>query len=296
MQTSDKTASCVVFVANKVICELLSEMLNELTLPVVSLHSQKSQVKRTEAISLFKSGVKRIMIATDLASRGLDIGHVALVVNHNVPRSYRDYLHRVGRTARKGRQGRAISLVSQYEVTLLQYIEDKLGRKLEEYAHEEKHVLKYLNPALKAFQVARLRLDESGFFERHRELKQRRIEQRREQAQTSAGGTVPVEEWSEDDEDALGHVLGVDAADLSKNPPEADTEAGDGTHNNAKKRKRVDEPENSRQRKVSKVSHASPDKLQPSTAGVPHKTSQPNKPAKNNAKNGKSPRPPKTRK
>lgn len=175
VQTSDRTASCVVFVANKVICELLSEMLNELALPVVSLHSQKSQLKRTEAISLFKSGVKRIMIATDLASRGLDIGHVALVVNHNIPRSYRDYLHRVGRTARKGRQGRAISLVSQYEVTLLQYIEGKLGRKLEEYAHEEKHVLKYLNPALKAFQVARLRLDESGFFERHRELKQVRV-------------------------------------------------------------------------------------------------------------------------
>jgi len=254
VQHSDKAASCVVFVANKVICELLSEMLNELALPVVSLHSQKSQLKRTESISLFKSGVKRIMIATDLASRGLDIGHVALVVNHNIPRSYRDYVHRVGRTARKGRQGRAISLVSQYEVTLLQYIEGKLGRKLEEYTHDEKHVLKYLNPALKAFQVARLRLDESGFFERHRELKQRRLEQRREQAQR--GDTMPAEEWSEDDEE-----LALNAA-LTTNttvPTEIETDLSHVTPvvsrapTIEKKRKReFDEKENLRKHKVSK--------------------------------------------
>eukprot|EP00029_Vermamoeba_vermiformis_P003835 TRINITY_DN14369_c0_g1_i1.p1 TRINITY_DN14369_c0_g1~~TRINITY_DN14369_c0_g1_i1.p1 ORF type:complete len:625 (-),score=226.12 TRINITY_DN14369_c0_g1_i1:42-1916(-) len=282
VQTSDKTASCVVFVANKVICELLSEMLNELSLPVVSLHSQKSQVKRTEAISLFKSGVKRIMIATDLASRGLDIGHVALVVNHNIPRSYRDYLHRVGRTARKGRQGRAISLVSQYEVTLLQYIEGKLGRKLDEYAHEEKQVLKYLNPALKAFQVARLRLDESGFFERHRELKQRRIEQRREQEKS--GGTVPVEEWSEDEEDmALGHVLNHDTAALTRvnNDTEEDTAPHATDSTNAKKRKRDDEPENSRKHKVSK---SGAEKFNASTADFPKTAQTGNKSVKNNSR------------
>jgi superfamily II DNA/RNA helicase len=257
VQTSDKTASCVVFVANKVICELLSEMLNELTLPVVSLHSQKSQQKRSEAIALFKSGVKRIMIATDLASRGLDIGHVALVVNHNIPRSYRDYLHRVGRTARKGRQGRALSLVSQYEVTLLQYIETKLGTALAEYPHEEKQVLKYLNPALKAFQVARLRLDESGFFERHHELKQRRLEQRREQA---ASGTAPPADWSdEEDLPALdGHVIGDVALDtpLAALAESRDRMAVHRSGEVSKKRKRADDTASARQNKVSKTGSA----------------------------------------
>ena len=74
------------------------------------------------------------MIATDVASRGLDIPNVDLVLNYDMPQNSKDYIHRVGRTARAGQTGRAITIVTQYDIEVLQRIESLIGQKLEAYA------------------------------------------------------------------------------------------------------------------------------------------------------------------
>lgn len=81
----------------------------------------------------FKSGERQILIATDVASRGLDIPYVDLVINYDIPQHSKDYVHRVGRTARAGKSGRAITIVTQYDVETFQKIEELIGKKLEEY-------------------------------------------------------------------------------------------------------------------------------------------------------------------
>jgi ATP-dependent RNA helicase DDX47/RRP3 len=68
------------------------------------------------ALNKFKSGERQILIATDVASRGLDIPAVDLVINYDIPQHSKDYVHRVGRTARAGKTGKAITIVTQYDV------------------------------------------------------------------------------------------------------------------------------------------------------------------------------------
>merc|ERR550532_2885059 len=92
-----------------------------------------TQAQRLGALSGFKSRERQILVATDVASRGLDIPAVDLVVNFDIPKNSKDYIHRVGRTARAGRSGRAVSMVTQYDIELFQRIEHFLGKKLEEF-------------------------------------------------------------------------------------------------------------------------------------------------------------------
>ena len=81
----------------------------------------------------FRSCQVKILIATDVASRGLDIPEVELVINHNVPSVSKDYIHRVGRTARAGKGGQAVTLVTPTDVALIQAIEEMIKTKLTEY-------------------------------------------------------------------------------------------------------------------------------------------------------------------
>merc|ERR1712177_132733 len=98
----------------------------------IPLNGQMSQNKRLASLNKFKSKSRSILLATDVASRGLDIPHVDIVVNYDIPTHSKDYIHRVGRTARAGRSGRAVTFVSQYDIELFQRIEHFLERKLEE--------------------------------------------------------------------------------------------------------------------------------------------------------------------
>jgi ATP-dependent RNA helicase RhlE len=89
-----------------------------------------SQGARTETLADFRSGGLRVLVASDLASRGLDIEGLPCVVNYELPRSPLDYVHRVGRTGRAGEGGLAITLVSTDEEAMLRVIEEKIGRNL----------------------------------------------------------------------------------------------------------------------------------------------------------------------
>ncbi len=96
-----------------------------------------AQDKRLAALNAFKAGSRSIIISTDVASRGLDIPNLELVLNYDVPANPKDYIHRVGRTARAGRTGRAISLVSQYDVENLQRIEHLTTHRMTKYPTKE---------------------------------------------------------------------------------------------------------------------------------------------------------------
>ena len=105
----------------------LSLMLRSLGFTAIPLNGQMSQNKRLASLNKFKSKSRSILLATDVASRGLDIPHVDIVVNYDIPTHSKDYIHRVGRTARAGRSGKAVTFVSQYDVELYQRIEQLLG-------------------------------------------------------------------------------------------------------------------------------------------------------------------------
>ncbi|GAA5918038.1 hypothetical protein JCM6882_009483 [Rhodosporidiobolus microsporus] len=123
----------IVFVRTVLDAQRLSILLRLLSFPAVPLHGQLSQSARLGALNKFKSGGRNILIATDVASRGLDIPSVDLVVNYDIPTNSKDYIHRVGRTARAGRSGKSVTLVTQYDVELFQRIEGVIGKKMAEY-------------------------------------------------------------------------------------------------------------------------------------------------------------------
>merc|ERR1719197_286882 len=104
-----------------------------------------TQAQRLGALNQFKGQSKRVLVATDVASRGLDIPSVDLVVNYDIPKNSKDYIHRVGRTARAGRAGRAVTLVTQYDIELFQRIEHFLEKKLEEFTDLKEPTIKAMH-------------------------------------------------------------------------------------------------------------------------------------------------------
>src|SRR5262249_35030476 len=98
------------------------------------IHGNKSQGARTRALADFKTGRVNVLVATDIAARGLDILQLPLVVNYDLPLVAEDYIHRIGRTGRAGRAGRAVSLVSPSDSTLLRDIQRLLPAPLEQVA------------------------------------------------------------------------------------------------------------------------------------------------------------------
>lgn len=125
--------SCMVFTDTCLSAQKLSIFLRHLGWSSICLHGQMSQAQRLGALTGFKAKEKKILVATDVASRGLDVPSVDLVINYDIPKNSKDYIHRVGRTARAGRSGRAVTVVTQYDIELFQRIEHFLGRKLDEF-------------------------------------------------------------------------------------------------------------------------------------------------------------------
>ncbi|KAG1905970.1 DEAD-domain-containing protein [Suillus fuscotomentosus] len=119
----------------------LSIMLRSLGFPAVPLHGQLSQSQRLGALGKFKSGDRKLLVATDVASRGLDLPSVDIVINFDIPTHSKDYIHRVGRTARAGRSGKSITMVTQYDVELVQRIEKVIDKKMELWPTDKEEVM-----------------------------------------------------------------------------------------------------------------------------------------------------------
>ena len=121
----------LVFVRTKHRANRLAQALTNDGLEAAAIHGNKSQGARTRALADFKAGKVRVLVATDIAARGLDIDALPHVVNFELPEVPEDYVHRIGRTARAGKDGHAVSLVCVDEHKLLRDIERLLGTKIE---------------------------------------------------------------------------------------------------------------------------------------------------------------------
>jgi len=119
-----------------------------------------NQTQRLGALNKFRSGKTSLLIATDVASRGLDIPSVDCVINFDIPNHSKDYIHRVGRTARAGRSGKALTFVTQYDVELFQRIEKLIGQKMEVYPTDTDDVLVLLERVNEAQRIANMEVRE----------------------------------------------------------------------------------------------------------------------------------------
>tara|TARA_R110002051_G_scaffold259024_1_gene318352 strand:+ start:185 stop:1504 length:1320 start_codon:yes stop_codon:yes gene_type:complete len=128
---NESPGKAIVFTNTRVMADRLNGVLRAMDLRVYVLHGEKDQKDRKLAIERLKQGHVGILVATDVAARGLDIDELDLVINFDMPRSGDDYLHRVGRTGRAGAEGIAISLVAPHEWNLMSSIERYLRRQFE---------------------------------------------------------------------------------------------------------------------------------------------------------------------
>jgi ATP-dependent RNA helicase DDX47/RRP3 len=131
----------IIFCATHKSVMLFTLLLRNLGFSATCLHGGMTQPKRLGALNKFKAGARAMLVATDVASRGLDIPSVDFVLNYDVPESGKDYVHRVGRTARAGRSGSAVTLVTQYDVEKYQRIEHLIEKKLARYPAQKEEVL-----------------------------------------------------------------------------------------------------------------------------------------------------------
>lgn len=120
---AENPTSAMIFCRTKRNVDELGEALLQRGLPVETLHGDLSQVQRDRVMRRFRNGQAQILIATDVAARGLDIPEVSHVINYDVPESHETYVHRIGRTGRAGRTGEAITLVSPREFRWLRQVE-----------------------------------------------------------------------------------------------------------------------------------------------------------------------------
>jgi len=120
----------IVFVNTKIGCDRLARQLAQTGLRAQAIHADRSQQDRTQTIEAFRAGRVKVLVATDVAARGLDIEGIGLIVNYEVPRGLDSYVHRVGRTGRNDATGHALTLADPSERQGLQDIEQAFGLKL----------------------------------------------------------------------------------------------------------------------------------------------------------------------
>lgn len=122
----------LVFTRTKLETNKLARELQRAGIAADSIHGDKSQADRLKALEAFKTGSTTVLVATDVAARGLDIDELPHVINFELPHTPEDYVHRIGRTGRAGKQGAAVSLVSADEVSYLVDIEKLIKRQIEQ--------------------------------------------------------------------------------------------------------------------------------------------------------------------
>jgi ATP-dependent RNA helicase RhlE len=123
--------SIIVFTRTKMGADRISGTLEQAGHKVVTIHSDRSQSERTQSLAAFKEGKVEVLVATDIASRGLDIDDVTHVINYDVPEGPEDYVHRIGRTGRASKKGDALTLFTAAELEQIQSIERLIGIEIE---------------------------------------------------------------------------------------------------------------------------------------------------------------------
>ena len=118
----------IIFCAKARTAAYLTALLQTLSIRSTALHSRLTQRERLTSLSLFRSSVIPVLVSTDVGARGLDIADVAMVVNWDLPNEPEEYTHRVGRTARAGRGGMAVSFVSENDENRVLKIEERIGK------------------------------------------------------------------------------------------------------------------------------------------------------------------------
>ncbi|KAI8373714.1 P-loop containing nucleoside triphosphate hydrolase protein [Blakeslea trispora] len=164
LQTDDlKEKSIIIFCGRCSTAELITVMLKELDIRCTALHSEMTQQQRLDSLGKFRAEVVKVLISTDVGSRGLDIPSVECVLNYDIPRDPTDYIHRVGRTARAGKDGKAISIIAEKDIQLLQNIESHINKKMESYDVNENAVLEKLTEVTAAKRTASMQLHDQQF-------------------------------------------------------------------------------------------------------------------------------------
>ena len=118
-----KVTQCIIYTNTKKKTEILANSLNEEGFTVGCMHGGLDQDMRKKVMDDFRHGQIRILITTDILSRGIDIQQISLVINYDLPKENETYIHRIGRSGRFGRKGTAINFVTQYDITTLKSIE-----------------------------------------------------------------------------------------------------------------------------------------------------------------------------
>lgn len=152
--------SCIVFTKTVHSAQFLAFFLTTMGISNVALHSKVKQAQRTENLNKFRAGRVNVLIATDVAARGLDIPSVSLVVNYDLPHAHDDYIHRVGRTARANRHGLALTLVTQHDVNRLLELEEAVNVKLTEFKVDESQVITNLKMVNEKKKYTQVRMEE----------------------------------------------------------------------------------------------------------------------------------------
>ncbi|KAJ7047428.1 P-loop containing nucleoside triphosphate hydrolase protein [Mycena alexandri] len=164
----------IIFCARPKTAAFLTNLLKTLSIRSTALHSRLTQRERLSSLALFRSFVVPVLISTDVGARGLDIEDVAIVINWDLPDEPEEYTHRVGRTARAGRGGIAISFVTERDEERILKIEERINTRLEEMTLPEARVLEKLNTVATAKRLANMELHDSKFGEREEIRKKKR--------------------------------------------------------------------------------------------------------------------------
>ncbi|GBR75690.1 superfamily II DNA and RNA helicases [Candidatus Termititenax persephonae] len=162
----ESSGSVLVFVRTKRLAAQLTKALHK-NYPVAEIHSDRSQYQRQTAIDGFRSGKYRILIATDIAARGIDVKDIQLVINYDLPDEAESYIHRIGRTGRAGQTGQAVSLATPDQGRLVRDIERLLKKSINIVKHSGEEVLRFDGTAVRADRPPNPRHNRRGSLKTH---------------------------------------------------------------------------------------------------------------------------------
>lgn len=163
MRNTFRQKITMIFVSTYKQCNFLYHLFKLFDLKVSALHSKMPQKERINNLMKFKSSHNTILIATDIASRGLDIPICDLVINYDLPRNPDDYIHRAGRTARAGKSGLCVCFVSQHDVDLILAIEERINTTISEMETNEEEIMSEMSLVSQGVKLAKMKIYESGF-------------------------------------------------------------------------------------------------------------------------------------